>query len=492
VKAKSFLLLFFKKEVLSTDGKRTTMGRVWPIATTAACVVFATIILAHAGLLSLSRWQADEYLDFAFQRQFGWHYVVGRYWTWSARLWSEMLLALYGAAVNAAHRPLAARCDALLWAGLAVACLGPAWFGSRAQAAAARARRLALGLALFAFFLLGHGITEVFYWPAGAIAYIPTLAAATWLFWCVADGVAGRRVSAACALGLAAGSSEVGIFLVIGFSALALAWRKRAEVLSAPWLLPGVALACLDFWIVLHGRVGKIEILGPDSAYVHHAAASLGAALPGFLLDIVSSGRDVIVPGEIATHVAADLLLLLGGWCLAGSGGGAPDRGLLLLPLALALLVAAFATRAAALYQFGTICCERHETMRQCFIVLALLAIGLWAGKRWPPHHVLGTFAPAPLVVASLVLGVPRVPDLAADYRVVPRALAARARTWQSGLGADSDAMTLVIDPNGVLIQGGGGFSPGVYRLGKDTLWYNRGVMAFFGKKVLTVVLPPA
>jgi hypothetical protein len=459
---------------------------------TASCTVFAAIILAHAALLPLSRWQGDEYANFDLLRQQGWSFVVFRLLHWAARPWSEAWLMLYGVAANAAHRPLAGRFDALLWAALAAACLVPAWFGAetRRDDAGRRGIRLAFGLALFALFLLGHSICEVFLWPAGAAAYLPTLAGACWLFWCVADGLPGHRAGAAAALLLAAGSSEVGIFLVLIFAAgITLAGRDRRTGLL--WLLPALLVALTDLWVLLHTRIGTIEILGPESVYVHHVWPSLRAAAPGFFLDLVSSGADMPTTTDIASHVAADILVLIGArWCLA-SARPEPARQRALFAFCASLLIACYATRAAAFYQFGELCCERHEIMRQCLILLALAAAGAGSAARWPPRIARGAFCLSPLLAATILLAVPRAPDLLQAYRLAPRSIAARAQTWESGERPGDGAMTMVLTPPGRLLHGLGGFDPGTYRLGKDTPWHLRGVMQYFGKQSLTIVVSP-
>ena len=92
-----------------------------------SCCVLLGVIAAYAALLPRARWQGDEYLVFAMLRAGGWDYLLHWYLTWSPRLVSDVLFGLYGAIVLALHRPLAGPCMAVLWAGLACACVIPAW-----------------------------------------------------------------------------------------------------------------------------------------------------------------------------------------------------------------------------------------------------------------------------------------------------------------------------------------------------------------------------
>ena len=60
----------------------------------------------------------------------------------------------------------------LLWATLLI---GPIAFVLRGQAGG-RLRRVALMGGLLSLCLLGHALSQDFYWPLGAVAYLPMLA----------------------------------------------------------------------------------------------------------------------------------------------------------------------------------------------------------------------------------------------------------------------------------------------------------------------------
>lgn len=449
------------------------------------------VVLAYGRLITLSRWQADEYLDFAFLRQFGRQFELYRLLHWSPRPWSEALFMIYGAAVNHFHRPLAGSFACMLWGLLALPCLAPAWLGAPDRAA--RPVRLLLGMAILAACLVGHPVAEVFYWPAGSVAYIPTLAAAIWLFWRVLDGIEGdvtRPLTAGAAVVLAAGCSEVGLFLALCFTGCAALWGVREGVRKLWWLLPGLIVSATLASLLLRGRVGTTEMA--DTAHTaHHAGASLLAALGPFLRDLGAGNEEAATPTGVLTTLACRALLLAGTrWCLSGQPTQAARRpGAYLPALAAALLLAAFATLAAAYYQFGTSCCQRHETMRQCFIALAFICLGAWSAIRFP-RRVPHAAAPASLLLAVLIPFATTLPALAEAYRLYPAAIQARALTWQSGLQTASDSMVLTRGPSGGLIPTGDPVPPGTYVLDKETPWYSLGIFQFFGKTRLRVVQP--
>ena len=446
-----------------------------------AAILLACVILAYAGLLRRSHWQGDEYIVFAFERAFGWAFLKHWYLGWSPRLVSDLLYAAYGAAMLVMHRPLAGTCMALLWGGLLLTCLLPA-LPKRPD----RPTRLVAGLAIFALSLTGHDVAEVFYWPAGGLSYLPTLAGAIWLFWCLADGLGGRTWQAALSLILISGSSEVGAFLALTICFCIVAWNGRRYAKGQAWLAPGTALAVLDLALVLHGRVGKEGGPGTDHAVAGHALASLMAALPMFAREIVVPDSEAIDQAGWVWSLAARFLVLVAArWSFSDAAGKSRS---LLLPFSGALLLACLASLASAYHEFGALCCQRHDTMRACFITLAYAAIGAWsAGWRKPvfAHHLAALAWPA----AVLILFVPRFPWIIEDWQTASQAVTARAQTWASGFGPGDD-MIYTNPPRGH-IAGTDGIPPGHYdRADKKLAWYGLGILDFFGKKTVTI-LPP-
>ena len=433
------------------------------------CCLMLGVVASYAALLPRARWQGDEYMVFARLRAGGWGYFAHWYLTWSPRLVSNLFYGAYGAAVLAWHRPFAGSCMVVLWAALACACVLPAWFTNEN-----RLPRVVAGLSLFAAFLVGHSVSEVFYWPAGGLSYIPTLAGVVWLFWLLLDGMGlrvRRQVCAGLALVIVAGSSEVGIFAALSIAAgvscvqLGLSWRRSA------WVLPGVAVAVADLALVLHGRVGTIEVGGGDPLVLHHAGAALMQAIPAFARGFVRPDFAGGAPLSAPNSLLSRLLILAGAHWTFGK-----TRAPGLLPaFGAALLLAAFASLASGYFQFGRLCCSRHDTMRACFIALAAAAFGA-AWPYWRPNAGAAAFAGA-----VLVLFLPATPALLADHRSMDRAVSARAQTWASGT-SPGDTMVFIVEPPGRLIDGYG-FTPGFASASRDAAWWQLGVLQFFGKR---------
>jgi hypothetical protein len=219
---------------------------------------------------------------------------------------------------------------------------------------------------------------------------------------------------------------------------------------------------------------------------MQHAGASLVAGM-------LTLGREIVVPdsepfeqaGWVWSFIARILVLLAARWSF---GGAHAHTRRLLLPFSAALLMASFAMLVSAYYEFGELCCERHDTMRACFITLSFAAAGAWSAdwRRPAVSSRLGAFA---WVAAILILFVPRVPEIVEDWQTAPHAVAARAQTWASGLGPGSD-MTYFNPPEGH-ITGTDGIPPGRFaKVQKLPAWYAIGILDFFGKKTLTI-LPP-
>ncbi len=437
------------------------------------CCLMLCVILAYAALLPRARWQGDEYMVFALLREGGWGYFLHWYLTWSPRLVSNLFYGTYGAIVLALHRPLAGSCMAVLWTGLACACLIPAWRTDRD-----RLPRLLAGLSLFALFLVGHSVTEVFYWPSGGLSYVPTLAGAVWLFWLLLDGLGTRvwrHVAAALALFVIAGSSEVGVFTCLSIAVCVACVQLRVAWRHSIWMLPGVVVALADLALVLHGRVGTIEGSG-DPLVLHNAGAALLRAIPAFASNFgrpdLPGGAALSAPLSIASRV---LIVMGAHWTL----GKTRAPGGLLPAFGAALLLAAFASLASGYFQFGRLCCARHDTMRACFITLAAAAFGA-AWPRYRPNTGAAAWA-----TAVLLLFLPATPALLADYRTMDRAISARAQSWTSGKSS-GDTMVFIIDPPGRVLNGCG-FTPGFSTASADLAWWKQGILQFFGKRSVMI-----
>jgi len=471
---------------------RLRRGRV-PVAAVAG-VVLAGIVISYAGLIGMGQWQGDEYLQIPLYRQFGFHEYLGRIFGWSPRPVTELVLWLYAEAVEHGHRPHIIPFLALLWAIVALATvitIRPSSYRGVLR------YRLLLSLALLAMFLVGHPISELFYWPAGSAAYLPTLAAIVVAFFLLIDrrrATPGRALACTAALLVAAGSSEVGMLFVLCFSAARVPGllRQRHGRIAAwlHWAAP-VALSFAVLAVLLSVRAGVHELPAAETPYLHRPIVSLLAAVAQTLHGVVvlnGAQAGAISLGGAAATLLVRLSFFLGvRWTWqAANHGDEPVQGA--LGFALACLATACAVLVATDYQFGLLCCERHVALRQCFYALAVaaLAVGSVNGLRRVPDSI----APLPLILAALIpFANTGVGALRHDYLLYRTAVAIRSSNWAKGMRRDTDAMVFQNAPVGRICHGTN-IPPGKFVLGDDIPWWARGIMLFYGKRELTVRPP--
>jgi hypothetical protein len=461
-----------------------------------ACVVLAGIVLSYAGLIGMGQWQGDEYIQVAFYRQLGFHEYIARVLGWSPRPISELLFWLYAEAVGYDRRPHIIPFLSLLWAIVILATvvtIRPSSYRGVLR------YRLLLSLALLAIFLVGHPISELFYWPAGSAAYLPTLAAILVSFFLLIDrrqATPGRALAGTAALLVAAGSSEVGMLFVLCLSAVrlqGLLMKRRGHIAAwLHWSAP-VALSLAILALLLSVRAGTYELPGNKVPYFHLPLASLLAALPQTLRGIATLDGEqagAVGAGAVVTALLVRLLFFLGvRWTWQAANRGS-ERVQGAVGFALTCLAASYLTLAVADYQFGLLCCERHAALRQCFYALAVAALGVWsANGRW---RVTGSIAPLPLVLAVLIpFARTGVGSLRHDYRLYRTAIATRSWNWHEGQRRDSDSMVFLNEPIGQVCHGGG-LPPGRFVLDPDIPWWARGIMLFYGKRELEIRLSPS
>jgi hypothetical protein len=429
----------------------------------------------------MGNWTGDEYLMFRWSHGAHWSYWLERMSGWAPRPVSEALLALYGQAIDWMRLPLIAPFLAVTWALL--------------LAGGLMARRGVLPvLLLLSAFLLVDRPGEAYFWPVAAAAYLPTLAGMLFVVLVAEEGWSGVaelslgwRVALAVALLITAGSSELGIAAVLALGGLSLAsWLLtgrpgRTEIwITLPAMLLGVGLAA----VLLGGRGQFQEAMWPQSPYLHHPLASLLASLPLFVREVAGYSHDGQYPMHLTLGLPIKAALLLG-FCAV-----TPRRRRSVRPadfvLPAALVLAAWSTSVFALLQFGVQCCERQQTMRQDFLVLAFYAFACLVPlpARWQRGGV-GLLAAALLALSAL-----RLPGLAHDLRAVRDAARAEQQTWADGL-QPGETMTVWDVPGNKVVNPGVILPPGLIRLGigPDPGLQQERLLHFFGK-TSALVLP--
>ena len=318
--------------------------------------------------------------DFARLSQNGWS-AYGQRLAWSPRPLSETIFYSYGWVVNNLHRPLILPFLGVLWVGFLAAGLITTIQGQLEDRERTAWPVLLVATSLMASFVAGGGLTEVFFWPAGAVAYLPTLSATLLLFLQVATGRlstgSGRSVAFGCLL-VAAGSSETGAAFVLAFAlvqAVQLGWNMagRSADPSARlpvwwWVMPA-ALSVIVMMAVWANRSHVLEaptVLTSDG--VGHPAVSLWRATGRLLQEVAGWRVQTIGRTGLSERLPAELLLAAGpGLCWRRMKRQDSETTLQIAGLAAALLTGTLFSLAATYLHFGAPVGEWHETIRRCW-----------------------------------------------------------------------------------------------------------------------------
>ena len=481
-------------QVQSAGPEPSRAERIIPRA--AACF-FTAVILLYAGFIGISNWAADEYDDFGRLAREGWHEVWYRL-RWSPRPISEPLFLFYGWTVNQLRRPLITPFLGFLWCVFLFAGLWTYWQAGRER----RPHRewatpeLLLCLALMASFVSGGSMTEVFYWPAGAVNCLLTLAATLLLFLQTIHGrlatPSGRRIAGACLM-VAACSNEMGaslvlVYAVVQVSARAARWRTSASRGPVTWWLAPAIVAGLVIVGLQAFRMGVTE--RPVARAGENGLGSLVMlglrALSSEVLGLSfrPDGR-IILSGRLLSEVLIALGIAL---CWSRLRKSSREVGWDTAVLAVALLLSTVLTIAASEVKFHAVCCSRHETMRRCWILMCLAGVAIAIfGPRW----LEGLRQRSAILLASLLLCMGVIvawhvkPELG-EYRNYAATYHALHENFRSGFNPHDNRMTfLLLPPGGIIYQQQ--VPPGVYHRDQPGPAYVQYVLRFFNKQTMVV-----
>ncbi len=460
-----------------------------------ASALLIVLVLAHANLVATGQWQGDEYDYAAGVRDGGFPFVLQRLAFVTPRPISELLILAYVGFVNWFHQPLIGPFLAFGWAIFLLGCCARLVVGSNGSLLP----RIFLAASLVSLFLLGHSVADMFYWPVGMAPYVPTVTALCFLTILILDGGLNSfhgRSMAMIALIIAAGSSETGAFVVLYFTmTMGVMWgRQRLQTGGATWLILPFVLSIAVFIGIRVGRAAGPPTLA--SLTGHHVLASLRVATLQTLRDMAlidqnDGGWGQQGLGSVQLGIPIKLLILAGFTLLSRHCFGEVARGPV-LALVLSLLVGMATSIFGADYQFGFLCCQRHEAARQCMMVMVLLAcgclIGMAArrseqGSAWP----LAGATCLMLAIAPMVIW--RLPDLIEAYGSMAVSQSSLYATWKSGLAPGGTAV-ITQQPAALLVHVWS-FPPGNHVLTVPQRYDVRSAMRFFRKQQL-MVLPPS
>jgi len=461
-----------------------------------AVVVF--IVALYFGLVTLGQWQADEFNYFERLRH-GIGQAYASRLQWSPRPLSEALYLGYGLLANCLGRPFAGGLLGLLWIEF-LFCAGATALTSKSREN--RLLVLLLGFGLAAAFLTSGPLFQVFYWPAGTLAYLPTLSATLLLFLQILDGqLSFSRGRTLCfvALLVAALSSEMGAMIasccaLLQSLAMLRGWdrNRREHERSAWWLVPGVVSGAVLFWLATHRLTADESAFTVSSPALHDPLRSATAAAKQLILEIAGCRNGTKRPLSAAVTVTARLALATSVALMWRTPRGESDSEpaeirFQLLVLGASFLAACFASLFASYLHFGDAGGERYEILRRCWITMTYIALIVSLGaaplQRWRTGVALAPF----LLVAAVLLPW-HVSPLLREYVAYHRVRDAVESTFQSGYRVDGERMILVLPPSGGIITPAM-LAPGTYSRGSQAGGFNYAgyILAYFGKQTLVV-----
>ncbi len=344
---------------------------------------------------------------------------------------------------------------------------------------------------------------EVFYWPAGAVAYLPTLAATLLLFLQGAEGrlstKAGQRLGCMCLL-VAGSSSETGATFVVCFALLQTLWfvvdrapKPPSASESLPhlwWLFPG-ALSALLLVVVRFNRYHVVERpAATASTLAGQWSSSLLAGAKTLLLE--AAGGPTHNWHGIGVRLLSEICLALGiTLCWSRRKRLAACSRRQLGTLSGALLLASLFTAAASYLHFGGLCCERHEVLRRAWIAMSLCGLGIVTlsplfASRWRKKG--GASLVGALLICLSVALVWHTGTLVKQYRLYSAISYATSQNFSSGLAPAPD-MVFLLPPDTALILGEQ-VAPGRYTLGSPAGRLPHYLLEYFHKESVLVRAP--
>ncbi|GBR43377.1 hypothetical protein [Neokomagataea thailandica] len=456
------------------------------------CLILAgTVIALHASALPYALWQGDEYDYFYNQSHTGSSFFWHRLLFWSPRPLSEAIIALYGLCVAQLHAPLIGPMLSTIW----VLCAALAFLPTILCRALPQNTRLFLIALSSIIVFLGHPIADLMFWPMATAAHLPVLAAAFCLTLSTLTHTERPWLTALC-LSVAAISSEAGFFFSGAYLSLTafLTLVKPAQPRQPLKMLWVPAALCLFvLWRLLAGRIGLPH---PHNTPTQGAILqSLRSSLLPFVhnlamlqpMDISAGGRE----GGTTLHgLLLKTLIAFSSFTALRAANIRPSLRSLMV-LSVSFLACNALIIASAYYEFGFLCCQRHETLRLDVSLLLAMLAGGYAARTLPHIRItqpkLQLIACACLIMFTLDTARWRYADMALFLRSRPLEAQARIATWQSGI-SPGPMMTMSQGTNSALFYYWP-WEPGHYMSG-GTGWDVQSMMKFFNKTHLTV-LPP-
>lgn len=402
-------------------------------------VIFLALLLAYAGMLGTSTWRPDEYDILARYRTEGLSFLWHRVIFWSPRPFSELLIYFYATLVNTSHLQLIFLIMGLVWSGLFFS-IGLSTYLFRNTGVSSGIRMFPILLPVVLTLCIAK-TGEVFYWPFGSMAYMPTISA---ILAMLAILIWGNTQEHALPWGISgvilAASSEMGTFFIVFLSGLlALSGIYRSKTtgnfkFENHWLkplTPSILIAICVLVFLFIGRLGNPGEAKMGPGVSHNVGAVLTAAIPEALRQILGKAETGWLAGMPYLLIKLCLGLFVFGLMRLLPTGHLKRHAV--LAFALASIATIGLSEIAAFYQFGISCCERHDTVRHFLSYVAVIAFAAAAAfftKGMPSTRNMTILCTVTGLLLTVLCTVVSVKKLWADYKTYSNVTDLHSRNW--------------------------------------------------------------
>lgn len=486
-------------------GEAVVSYTIYVVLCTITFLLGILVVSVYAGLIPIGHWH-DEFYALHKINEGGFNYLLSQRLLWSPRPFSEPLIFFYAHLVKATQSPLIGSSLATLWISLTVCFFAIPVLSGKRLGYTTTSLCLLISLCSLCLFLLGHPVSEMFYWPMAAMAYLPAAAGIWVASWIMISGSVEKlsyRIVGSIMLTISATSAEVGALVVLIFAGLSFLYAGYTRFkLSTPtqaltlWLLVPLLVSLWVLYAIKSGRLTtSAETMG-DPKVVHNLASALFLSVTSYLRDVLSVDGIGADKRSLILGIATKATFFAGAvgvfWSFCPEHRERIPRQQLGI-MSISCFITAFLIIVASYYQFGLLCCERHITFRQVLVFIGLLTgagycVLMLSWRVTPLSDERVKILSVTLLFSSILIpATVSVPALLSEYKHYHAYLSIKVANWNAGL-APQDSMIYQYRKGGPIVGGIVPVADGTYTLENKPGWWMEGLMSFFQKKSVTIV----
>jgi hypothetical protein len=255
------------------------------------------------------------------------------------------------------------------------------------------------------------------------------------------------------------------------------------------WLLPTI-ISAVVLLIVRFNRFHVMEstaiAAGPTKG---HPLASLIASMRTQLLETAGRSAHLGAWHGPGSRLPSEILLAVGvALCWSRLGRLTKILAAQILTLVAALWLASLFTIAAANLHFGAVCCDQHEALRRCWIVVSVAGMGMlssnWIGRgRLQRYAASGVLTQ--VLLCAAVLSAWHIRPVLRTYRNYSAINRATDRNFQAGFRTGDKQMVFLLVTDGLVSQPQ--IEPGTYTMSPENPRDVHYVLMYFKKSSMVV-----